>query len=1338
MQDRSTQNSSHSASDQGLAAPPDARPLVRKNQSVLRRTALNDFLSLCTGVADVEDARLARQYTARRAALVDAYERMIERIEQHHQQAQSTAVGKHETLTHSIREQYDAQIAAIGAEYLNRRARVVDDMETALRDTRKSTDQEIWLAESVSEATGDQIKRNRTEFEKHLPSLTRRIDEVAERADWVLAQYGYRPTEQTLIEENQTPQEPDESFDELYETALQRLHEIERLSVPAMVVGSTPYVLGTLLCLTLIGLAGGASYLSGLGWAVFAWAGPVALGLGIAIVWMGTRALTNLAQLQMKTASIPLRQTLAKARLAIGVHSRRERERFADLEAEASEKCAAEVQAAKVRGLQALTELEQRRAASLKKLEETLNWATTELAQQRDAHLQRLKSEESERFAKLQTRHDRFATRLRARRKREIERLEQQYTRARRELEDRWHSRVTHLSELLTEAVRLEHLAPAWSDLGWQEYRPSSTFTPEIRFGQLRLDLNKIAPCVRERTGFDPGSCLPERNGVAPGFTDTAVPAVLELPERCSLLLQYGQHGRDAQIAALQAAMTRLLTSLPAGRVHFTIIDPVGLGENFAGFMHMADYDEALVGGRIWTEKAHIEQRLGDLTAHMENVIQKYLRNEFETIDAYNIQAGELAEPYRFLVICDFPANFTDEAVRRLGSIVSSGPRCGVYTLIAQDTRIRMPSGVHMEDVERASVHIRQENGQPVWQDDVLRQFPLALDTAPDQELLTGLMHKVGQAAGRARRVEVPFEFITPSPDQIWSGKAAGEIRVPIGRTGAVRLQELRLGRGVAQHALIAGKTGSGKSTLLHVMITNLVLWYPPDEVEFYLIDFKKGVEFKTYATHELPHARAIAIESDREFGLSVLQRIDAEMERRGELFRAAGVQDMPSYRATTGRKLPRTLLVVDEFQIFFSEDDKISQDTAILLDRLVRQGRAFGIHVLLGSQTLGGTAGLARSTIGQMAIRIALQCSEIDSQMILEDGNSAARLLSRPGEAIYNDAGGLLQGNSPFQTAWLSDEIRDGFLDRVTEMTRQQTLTPEAPIVFEGNAPADLRRNRLLADLLGNARSVPPVPPPEVHVWLGEAVAIKNPTAAVLRRQSGSNLLLIGQRDDAALALLSAGMIGLGAQHSATSAEFVVLDGSSSDSPHALQRIAAVLPQRTRFIEYRATADIMMELADELHRRQNESSPTDRAIYMFIHGLQRYRTLRRNEDSFSFSCAGGDENKPPAPDKLFTELLREGPSVGIHILAWADTPATVERTFDRQTVREFDNRVLFQMSAADSSNLIDSPMANRLGFYRALFFSEEQGLLEKFRPYSLPDRQWLDQLKASFANRTA
>ena len=223
----------------------------------------------------------------------------------------------------------------------------------------------------------------------------------------------------------------------------------------------------------------------------------------------------------------------------------------------------------------------------------------------------------------------------------------------------------------------------------------------------------------------------------------------------------------------------------------------------------------------------------------------------------------------------------------------------------------------------------------------------------------------------------------------------------------------MRLGRGTSQHVLIAGTTGSGKSTLLHVLITSLAPRYSPQELQFYLIDFNKGAEFKTYAAHRLPHARVVAVESEREFGLSVLQRLDLELKLRGEAFRDVGAQDLAAYRQASGKTLPRLLLIVDEFQELFVEDDRTSQDAALLLDRLVRQGRAFGIHILLGSQTLGGAYSLARSTLGQMAVRIALECSETDASLILSEGNTAARLLSRPGEAIYNDANGRIEGTS-------------------------------------------------------------------------------------------------------------------------------------------------------------------------------------------------------------------------------------------------------------------------------------------------------------------------------------
>ncbi|MGY8674027.1 MAG: FtsK/SpoIIIE domain-containing protein, partial [Verrucomicrobiia bacterium] len=306
----------------------------------------------------------------------------------------------------------------------------------------------------------------------------------------------------------------------------------------------------------------------------------------------------------------------------------------------------------------------------------------------------------------------------------------------------------------------------------------------------------------------------------------------------------------------------------------------------------------------------------------------------------------------------------------------------------------------------------------------------IVLDSPPTPAIELEITQMVGQAGADSNRVEVPFEHVAPAVADMWTQDTANELRIAIGRSGATKLQYLAIGKGTCQHALFAGKTGSGKSTLFHVLITNLALTCSPEQVEFYLIDFKKGVEFKCYGTFRLPHARVVAIESDREFGLSVLQRVDDELRRRGDMFRKVGAQDIAGYKRAGGKEaIPRSLLMIDEFQEFFVEDDRVAQNASVLLDRIVRQGRAFGIHVLLGSQTLGGAYTLARTTIGQMVIRVALQCNEADSYLILDDTNPAARLLTRPGEGIYNDTAGSLEGNSPFQTVWISDTERDQWL---------------------------------------------------------------------------------------------------------------------------------------------------------------------------------------------------------------------------------------------------------------------------------------------------------------------
>ena len=900
------------------------------------------------------------------------------------------------------------------------------------------------------------------------------------------------------------------------------------------------------------------------------------------------------------------------------------------------------------------------------------------------------------------------------------------------EMADRWKATREQANHIFAAANLTDTGAfPTWSDLSDGSASLPETTPPGIRFGHLDLSMKSIEGGVSQNASLN-----------AFGPAEWTQPAFIPCPTQTALLIKSLPEEKENASNLLQAVMLRIASGVPPGQSRFIIIDPLGLGKQFAGFMHLADHDELLVSSRIWTEPGQIDKQLELITEQMEMVIQKYLRNEYRTIADYNAEA-EVPEPYRFIAVANFPANFTETAARRLASIASSGARCGVFPLVSVDTTQTLPSGFTLNDIESNTTNITLENGVFTWIDPEFSKWPLSPETSPDDKIFTKIINRVGQAAVAAKRVEVPFDRVAPPEDKWWTGDTAKEINVPLGPAGAKKTQSMRLGKGTSQHVLIAGKTGSGKSTMMHALITNLALNYSPNEIQFYLIDFKKGVEFKLYDHYKLPHARVIAIESEREFGLSVLEQLDRELKRRGDLFRDLSVQDLAGYRASGHPEaMPRVMLIIDEFQELFVEDDKLAQDCSLVLDRLVRQGRAFGMHVLLGSQTLGGSYSLPRATMGQMAVRVALQCNEADSSLILSDDNTAARLLTRPGEAIYNDANGMVEGNHPFQVVWLGEERREKYLGKLRKLADSRTDIPELPrLVFDGNDAADPDANLLLRELIdsGTIDSKPPIAP---MAWLGDAIAIKDPTVAAFRRQGGTNLLIVGQREDLATSILSMATVSLAAGSDpypggvvGKASRFVLFEPAiAEEHPETmLSRLTEHLPHEIEVVSRLGVTDAFRDLAAEVQRRLDEQILDAESVFVVIRDLARFREIRRNENDFGFSMSGEQE---ATPAQQLVTILRDGPTVGIHAVIWCDSLTNLQRTFERGTLKEFELRVLFQMSGTDSSQLVENPAAGRLGEQRALFVQEETGTLEKFRPYQFPSDEWLTNLSARLRSR--
>ncbi|MCE5268111.1 MAG: hypothetical protein LLG00_09520, partial [Planctomycetaceae bacterium] len=1101
-----------------------------------------------------------REYRESKASAAEGYRDGKAATEAEYASAKTAVETKYRAQHDTLQKEYES----LRNEILTRATADSQAAEQALQDSH-------WEALEAADAARGGLNLPLKELLAGLDDRWRQLEEIHKQASTLMQRRGHwnglpQPPPTTVILERH----PGRRFCHALDEAQAQWRILSQQRLPEAFHGLRPF--WAFLLVWLVASAPWAAILSPLDWR---WA-PLGLGCALLVampVWIWVY---HVAKRRSTAAYLALWRTLLEAGLGSPATLETAKTDCQRLDAAIIERHKSQTRKADETHAAATKHIEQRRERDLRQVDGNYPKRLTELEAWHDAALRQIEEKYPPLLRELDERFAAESQQTEARYREVIDGNERRFEQEWNGMAERWRLGIEQFGRVVGESFEACRKAfPEWSSPTWDDWTPPTTASAAIplAYGQVRLSEIKAG--------------LPTDERLRPAQTEFSLPIALPFPRHSLLMLKASGSGRAKAVELMQSAMLRLLSAMPPAKVRFTIFDPVGLGENFSAFMHLADFDEQLVASRIWTDSAHIEQHLADLTKHMENVIQVYLRKEFRSIEEYNTFAGEMAEPYRVLVIANFPANFTEAAVQRLKSIVSSGARCGVFVILSVDTKAAMPRNLQLSDLEADGLVLRwTAAGQGgdigaqspcfTWQHPDYGPLALSFDQPPPVERFKEIVRRVGAAARDVGRVEVPFSCIIPDEKEWWTADSRAGIDVPLGRAGAMKLQHLDLGAGTSQHVLISGKTGSGKSTLLHVLITNLALRYSPDEVELYLIDFKKGVEFKAYARAGLPHARVVAIESEREFGLSVLERLDAELRTRGDLFRRHGLQDLKSFRNAGGNgagegaaaRMPRILLVIDEFQELFVEDDRISQESALLLDRLVRQGRAFGIHVLLGSQTLGGAYTLARSTIGQMAVRIALQCSEADSHLILSEDNTAARLLTRPGEAIYNDANGLYEGNHPFQIVWLTDHDRDDYLGRIGQLARARHCAVPPPIVFEGNVLANLADNvglKALLEPLDGQRGVASESA-GAYAWLGSAVAIKDPTAAVFHRQNGSNLLMVGHREEAAMGVLAAAMISLAAGSRRGGKEERAAD-SSSPRPDSLPKGEGTVAGATFYI---------------------------------------------------------------------------------------------------------------------------------------------------------------------------
>jgi hypothetical protein len=503
---------------------------------------------------------------------------------------------------------------------------------------------------------------------------------------------------------------------------------------------------------------------------------------------------------------------------------------------------------------------------------------------------------------------------------------------------------------------------------------------------------------------------------------------------------------------------------------------------------------------------------------------------------------------------------------------------------------------------------------------------------------VTDACHAIAEEHERWRSRVATFSELLPQPGKRGEEKSASGLCAPIGFVeGVARAMVLD---DSSPHALIGGPSGSGKTNLLLTMISSLTTRYGPEELELYLLDFKEGVSFAQFAPGRkdkcwLPHARLIGvnINTDREFGLALLQHLAEEMRRRAEAAKAHEVTKLEELRKVDEEGTwPRILAVIDEFQFLLGEKDAVTNQAVQLLEDLARRGRSQGIHLVLASQDVSGIQALwmRPAIVEQFVLRIGLP----RARRVLTETNDATMHLPR-WHAVVNHESGVPHGNDVLRIPEATKEAVDRVLAQLQARYvtgRPQNERPEPPRLFDGGkAP-------LVSTL--TARLSPAADPPEALI--GQRIDVAGSAATVaLPAVPGRNIGVLGTGGTDAIRVLAAAATSLAAQHEIRRRARFVL------APLIAEAVGAAETLEGQLFGHSCTTVMLHGFADWVVKTANE-------VVERLSSLDRPPTY--------VVLYGGDAADAILQERAQMEALRKvlrfGPEVGVHTVGWWRSPA--------------------------------------------------------------------------------
>lgn len=724
-----------------------------------------------------------------------------------------------------------------------------------------------------------------------------------------------------------------------------------------------------------------------------------------------------------------------------------------------------------------------------------------------------------------------------------------------------------------------------------------------------------------------------------------------------------------------------VLLTLPAGKAEFHFCDPGNTGI-FSVFRDigkdMHNGSDSAVCHYLSTPDQIMDAFTG-LSQDISYVINQILIGSNSTLYQHNRTNSYNMRAYHFLLLNDFPRGMNRSTLELLQNIIDNGPRCGIYTILLDTGSNRNL----LSEQERVLSDTLLDQGFSLQSGTVRdtnnRIFSYAQLPANIQQIST-LIAAYNAEMQQKKEINIP-----PSALAVASSND-GSFRIPIGLNQGGETEYLSF-FGSCQNYLMSGATGSGKSNALHV-IMHMALKHIPD-LELYVLDFKQGVEFAPYAKLNHPALRILAIECIPEFGISVLRHIKQKIQEIAKLYHRSGAEDHISFFEKTGKRIPVTLLIIDEFQHLFDGSD--AEECSEIIEYIATEGRAFNVHFILSTQSISVGTKLTekakRNIFGRM---VFFHSQEEYSAMLWNDPGIAATL--------SKDARGtMVLATSPDNRRVVHFARRSEFADIQADIGRdllQGRYATKLLLSTPQDNPFSIF-NAFLADHYQ--------PRQEIGLALGDQTTLaKSDVAARIQNSSGAGTTH-QQYDECALTLTNG------------KSENVILLGGDSDSAvqmlylslySLLLRQAAMKKFHSILVLLSDEDDALKEVCNahtDLIQWYTQEDDLSHAFdmpdleYVLICGLQNFRRSLRfqamdlaaqSQDALSGrgNSSFGQLRKTPEGDALCRCLTSEN----VHVVAWVDRISSLEEMYGKANGAElflslFRHRLGMRMSTQDA-----------------------------------------------------